>query len=92
MDQFVSARAEFGEVLLIDCESLNYALKFFQTTLLIFHSGNKRKLSTSEYNSRKNETEIASNLLKVSSLRYANINQIINIKDKIIRKSKTYHF
>ena len=88
MDQFVSARAEFGEVLLIDCESLNYKLlKFFPNyTFLIFHSGNKRKLSTSEYNSRKNETEIASKLLKVSSLRHANINQIINIKDKIIRK------
>ena len=88
MDQLVSARAEFGEVLFIDCESLNSKLLNFFTnhTFLIFHSGNKRKLSASEYNSRKNETEIASNLLKVSSLRHANINQINKIKDKIIRK------
>ena len=88
MDQLVSARAEFGEVLFIDCESLNSkSLKFFPNhTFLIFHSGNKRKLSISEYNSRKKETEIASDLLQVSSLRHTNINQIINIKDKIIRK------
>lgn len=88
MDQMVSANAQLGEVLFLDCENLE--TKIIQTFpnhhFLIIHSGSTRKLSQGKYNERKSETEKASELLGVSSLRQASLDQLQKIENSLIQR------
>ena len=88
MDQMTSACAEFGQALYLDCENFNTEIIpiFSDHTFVVIHSGSTRKLSEGKYNERKKETERASKILKVSSLRKATKNDLELIKDNLIFK------
>ena len=88
MDQMASACAEFGQALYLDCKNLNTETIpiFSDHTFMVIHSGSTRKLSEGKYNERKKETELASEILNVSSLRNATKDNLELIKDGIIQK------
>ena len=88
MDQMASSTAKFGQALFLDCENLHSEIipVFKDHTFVVIHSGSTRKLSQGKYNERKDETEMASNILKIPSLRYATLDQLELIEDEIIRK------
>jgi galactokinase len=71
MDQLVSARAEAGAALLIDCRSLEtVAVPIPQdVTILIVHSGVTRGLVDGEYNARRTQCEEAARYYGVNALR-----------------------
>jgi galactokinase len=80
--------ARIGEAIFLDCENLQIkSIPIFSShSFIAIHSGSNRKLSEGKYNERKNESLIASNILKVPSLRYASINQLNKIQNPIIQK------
>ena len=88
MDQMASACGTFGQAIFLDCENLQTKSipVFSHHSFVIFHSGSTRKLSHGKYNERKNETLKASEILEVSSLRHAVIDQLTKIEDPIINK------
>jgi galactokinase len=53
---------------------------------MVIHSGSTRKLSEGKYNERKKETELASEILNVSSLRYGDIDKLNLIKNSLALK------
>ena len=71
MDQLVSARAEAGSALLIDCRSLEgqpVAIPA-DVAILIVHSGVSRGLVDGEYNARRAQCEAAAAYYEVEALR-----------------------
>ncbi len=71
MDQLVSARAEQGKALLIDCRSLEaHPIPLHDDlAIMIVHSGISRELVTGAYNSRRAECEVAARHFNVPALR-----------------------
>jgi galactokinase len=71
MDQLVSARAEQGAALLIDCASLQVAPCYLANDLavMIVHSGVSRGLVEGEYNTRRGQCEAAARYFGATSLR-----------------------
>lgn len=71
MDQLVSARAEAGSALLIDCRSLETQAVAIpdDVAILIVHSGISRGLVDGEYNARRAQCEAAAMHYGVSALR-----------------------
>jgi galactokinase len=71
MDQLVSARAEAGAALLIDCRSLDCTPVPLPPGLavMIVHSGIERGLVDGEYNLRRQQCEAAARHFGVSALR-----------------------
>jgi galactokinase len=71
MDQLVSARAEAGSALLIDCRSLETIAVAIpkDVVILIVHSGISRGLVDGEYNARRAQCEIAAAHYGVEALR-----------------------
>ena len=71
MDQLVSARAEAGSALLIDCRSLVVQTVTIpdDVAILIVHSGISRGLVDGEYNARRAQCEAAATHYNVSALR-----------------------
>jgi galactokinase len=60
MDQFISANAEQGHALMLDCHDLSFQLAPLdpsQATIVIINSMKKRGLVDSEYNKRRSECE-----------------------------------
>ena len=90
MDQMASACGTFGQAVFLDCENLQTKSipVFSNHSFVIIHSGSTRKLSHGKYNERKNETLKASEILEISSLRHATIDQLIKIEDPIIKKEQ----
>ena len=88
MDQMISATGQIGEAMFLDCENLQTkSIPIFSDhSFVVIHCGSNRKLSQVNYNERKNESIIASDILETSSLRHASIDQLIKIKDPIIKK------
>jgi len=88
MDQMASACGILGQAIFLDCENLQTKSMpiFLHHSFVIIHSGSTRKLSHGKYNERKSETLKASEILKVPSLRHATIDQLMKIKDQIIKK------
>ena len=88
MDQMSAATARIGEAIFLDCENLQIkSIPIFSShSFITIHSGSNRKLSEGKYNERKNESLIASNILKIPSLRYASIDQLNKIQNPIIQK------
>jgi galactokinase len=71
MDQLVSARAEAGSALLIDCRSLDVQPVAIpdDVAILIVHSGISRGLVDGEYNARRLQCEVAAAHYGVAALR-----------------------
>ena len=71
MDQLVSARAQAGSALLIDCRSLDVQPVAIPDALaiLIVHSGISRGLVDGEYNARRAQCEAAAAHYNVAALR-----------------------
>ena len=71
MDQLVSARAEVGSALLIDCRSLQVqpVAILDDVAILIVHSGISRGLVDGEYNARRAQCEAAAAHYGVAALR-----------------------
>ena len=66
MDQFASACGVAGAALLLDCRSLTWApvsLPLVTHTLVVIHTGSRRSLSSSQYNSRRAQCEAAAAVL-----------------------------
>jgi galactokinase len=79
MDQFASMFGKKEQVIRLDCRSLEYAYMPFETTnisILLFDTGVKHSLASSEYNLRREECEEGVRLIRqkypsVTSLRDA---------------------
>ena len=84
MDQFASLFGRPGQVVRLDCRSLDYEYFPFDTTayhLILCNSGVKHSLASSEYNTRRQECEQGVALLRqhypeVQSLRDATLTQL----------------
>ena len=69
MDQFISILGEENKALFLDCETLRYELiplylKKTELGMVIYDSGVKRELASSEYNKRRSEASAALDILK----------------------------
>jgi galactokinase len=71
MDQLVSARADAGSALLIDCRSLENTPVAIpdDVAILIVHSGISRGLVDGEYNARRTQCEAAAAYYGIAALR-----------------------
>lgn len=79
MDQLVSAQAEAGNAVLIDCRDLSAQMVSMPSDLavLIVHSGIKRGLVDGEYNLRRQQCEAAAAAMQVSALRDADTQMLV---------------
>ena len=79
MDQLVSARAEQGSAVLIDCRDLTARAVQMDADLavLIVHSGIRRGLVDGEYNLRRQQCEAAAAAMGVSALRDADTAMLV---------------
>ncbi len=71
MDQFISTLGRAGDALLIDCRDLSYQYAPVPrgATIVVCDTMKRRKLVSSEYNTRRSECEEAARLLGVPLLR-----------------------
>jgi galactokinase len=84
MDQFASMFGKKEQVIRLDCRSLEYDYMPFNTsenTILLFDTGVKHSLASTEYNLRRQECEAGVHLIQkkypeVQSLRDANIEMV----------------
>lgn len=78
MDQLISARGEVSSALLIDCEDLSARAVSIPADweILIVHSGVKRGLVESEYNTRRAQCETAAAFFGQHTLRAVTIDQL----------------
>jgi galactokinase len=91
MDQMACANIKLGEVLFLDCESLQTQIipQFPNHHFLVIHSGSSRKLTEGNYNQRKSETSQAAQLLNIPSLRHATLDLVNTINnDLILRRAR----
>lgn len=75
MDQLISALGRKDHAMLLDCESLTYEYSVIDSDyqLVIINSNVKRGLVESEYNTRREQCEVAAEIMGVPSLRHANM-------------------
>jgi galactokinase len=85
MDQLISAKGDKGKALLIDCESLETEAISMpdDLNLVIVNSNYPRKLVDSEYNQRRLDCEQAAAKLGVVTLRGANMDMLLKIKEEL---------
>lgn len=85
MDQLISANGQKGNALLIDCRSLEFQAVPIpdDVTLLIVNSNIKRGLVEGEYNTRREQCEVAAKSLGVKSLRDTSLGQLISYKERL---------
>ncbi len=78
MDQLISAAGKAKHAMLLDCDSFDYEYIPFPSgiNLIILDTMTRRKLSASEYNKRHEEVNSAAQVIGVSKLRLATMNQI----------------
>ncbi|MFM1858400.1 MAG: hypothetical protein RLZ05_1460, partial [Bacteroidota bacterium] len=91
MDQMACANTKLGEVLFLDCESLQTQIipQFPEHRFLVIHSGSSRKLTEGNYNQRKSETSQATQFLNIPSLRHATLDLVNTINnDVILRRAR----
>jgi galactokinase len=91
MDQFASVFGKEGHVIQLDCQSLEYdyvPLKLEGHKILLLNTNVKHSLSSSEYNTRREECEEGVRIMQeggehISSLRDANLIMVTkHLKDK----------
>ena len=91
MDQFVSANAEAGHALLLDCRSLafeNMPLSTEDVAVVICNTNVKHDLATSEYNTRRAECEEGVRILReflpgIKQLRDISVEEFEKYKDEL---------
>jgi len=91
MDQFASLFGRPGEVVRLDCRSLDYEYLPFDTAacrIVLCNSGVKHSLASSEYNLRRQECEQGVTILKqhypeINSLRDATLQQVEAHRDEL---------
>lgn len=85
MDQLISACGEENHALLLDCRSLDYTAISMpeEMVIMIINSNKKRGLVDSEYNTRREQCEVASKAFSVIALRDLTIEQLELGADKI---------
>jgi galactokinase len=85
MDQLVSAKAEAGHALLIDCRSLETRPVPLPDDLaiLIVHSGVRRELAESKYNERRSQCEAVARHFGVTALREVDGEQLAHEEAKL---------
>ncbi|EAR09475.1 galactokinase [Reinekea blandensis] len=78
MDQLISAQGQDNHALLIDCRSLTSQAVPMDADfrIVIFNSNVQRGLVDSEYNTRRRQCQLASDLLKVPALRDASLDDL----------------
>ena len=88
MDQMVSSVATPGAAMMLDCTSLDYQLSslFPDASFVVMHSGSSRKLSDGLYNIRLGECQAAASKLGLSLLSEANLDQIVELNDPLLRR------
>ncbi|MFD2720701.1 galactokinase [Hymenobacter monticola] len=91
MDQFASLFGRQGQVVRLDCRSLEYEYFPFDTQaarIVLCNSGVKHSLASSEYNTRRQECERGVSILQqhyegISSLRDATMEQLEALKGEL---------
>jgi len=85
MDQLISAKAEPGAALLLDCQSLASTPITIpkQWSIVILDSNYPRKLVDSEYNARRADCEAVCTAMAIPSLRAADLQQLAACRDTI---------
>tara|TARA_R110002020_G_scaffold239977_2_gene452643 strand:+ start:912 stop:2084 length:1173 start_codon:yes stop_codon:yes gene_type:complete len=91
MDQFASVMSKTGNVIKLDCESLDYELIPFNIKpykLLLLNTNVSHNLASSEYNVRRQECEEGVRILqteykKINSLRDVSFDQLETVKEKL---------
>ena len=83
MDQLVVALGLQGNAMLLDCSDLSYQdIPIPEgSTILVVNSNVKRELVDSEYNARRKQCESVAEMLRVSSLRDLDIQNLYEAKD-----------
>ncbi|MGC6530526.1 MAG: galactokinase [Candidatus Puniceispirillaceae bacterium] len=86
MDQMAVARAEIGQALLLDCETLENDVITLPEDICVavIHSGSSRKLSASLYNERLAETSEAARQMGYNSLRNAKEEDLTKLSDPVL--------
>jgi galactokinase len=95
MDQFISALGQKDYALLIDCQDLSYKSVPIppNTAIIVVDSGVQRGLVDSEYNTRRQQCELAAAHFGLNSLRLLDIETFNNRKQElptIIRQRATH--
>lgn len=94
MDQLISARAEAGHALLIDCRSLGGQAVHLPeaVAVMIVHSRVKRGLVGSEYNTRRSQCEAAARHYGVAALRDVDGERLLrdrgDLDDVVFRRAR----
>jgi len=85
MDQLISARGQASGALLIDCQDLSTRTISIPTDweILIVHSGVKRGLVESEYNTRRVQCETAAAFFGQKTLRRVSLEQLLSAEGKL---------
>lgn len=85
MDQLISACGEDKSALLIDCRDLNTRAVSIPNgwEILIVHSGVKRGLVDSEYNTRRKQCEAAAKFLGKDTLREVTLEELLAVKGQM---------
>ncbi len=86
MDQYVSMFGQKDSAILLDCENLNTSIiniDLADYEILLINTNVKHSLAESAYNERRTTCEFVMSQLSVKSLRHANENDLLLIKDKI---------
>lgn len=88
MDQMAVAHASQGQALWLDCRSLDARIITLpqHLRLAVIHSGSNRKLSSSAYNERLEQTIEAAHLCGKEKLRDVTFADIADFKDDILRR------
>lgn len=94
MDQLASSSAKAGHAVLIDCRSL--ALQQIavppEAAIVVLHSGIRRGLVDSEYNTRRKQCEAAAAILGVRALRDVSLDDLLSaqmqMSDVVFRRAR----
>ncbi|NAW66878.1 galactokinase [Photobacterium halotolerans] len=85
MDQLISAEGEAGHALLIDCRSLDTKAVSLppELSVVIINSNKKRGLVGSEYNTRRQQCEVAAQAFGVKALRDVDLVSFLSKADQL---------
>jgi galactokinase len=91
MDQFISRLGRRGHALLIDCRTLSHRYIRMPDTgyeVVVFYTGVKRALSSSEYNTRRAQCEEGVSLISgylpgIKALRDVGLQDFLELKEKL---------
>ncbi len=89
MDQYINIFGKKGNVLQIDCESLNYKyypFDFENVSIVLFDTCVSHSLASSEYNQRRKECSIGVEVIKKD---YPEVRSLRDVSVKLINEYKT---